>query len=256
MKCPFPGMDPFLEGQKWRGVHHGLISAIQLRLVPQLRPAYIVDVEESVYLARDDDQERWLEPDVAISESVAWSSEASGETAVIAEPVVRTLPKPRKVRQAYLTILTAKGREVVTVIEVLSPWNKTGDGYREYLDKRDDLLGTPVNLIELDLLRGGRRLPTCEPLPPGDFFALVSRGVRRPEVDVYAWRLRQPLPKIPLPLAEGDADLSLDLQSLFQVTYDQAGFDYSLDYDAKVVPALSETEMEWVRSTLEANAPD
>ena len=78
----------------------------------------------------------------------------------------------------------------------------------EYLDKRDQYIDLPVNLVELDLLVGGRRLPMKKPMPSGDYYALVARAQRRPDCDVYAWSIRQPLPTIPIPLKGLDFDVS------------------------------------------------
>ena len=68
------------------------------------------------------------------------------------------------------------------------------------LAKRNALLHQDVHLVELDLLRGGQRLPLRDPLPPGDYCTLVSRGDRRPGCAVCAWPLAHPLPTIPVPL--------------------------------------------------------
>ena len=65
------------------------------------------------------------------------------------------------------------------------------------------------------MLRGGERLPTIDPLQDGDFYAFVCRPRLRPELDVYAWTLRDPLPTLPIPLAQGDPDVPLDLQAAF-----------------------------------------
>jgi hypothetical protein len=88
---------------------------------------------------------------------------------------------PERVREAFLTIRERETMEVVTVIEVLSPGNKQAgsDGRREYLRKRRDVLLSATHLVELDLLRGGERLPTIEPLPPGDYYAFVCRRQHR-----------------------------------------------------------------------------
>jgi uncharacterized protein DUF4058 len=147
-------------------------------------------------------------------------------------------------------IRSLRGRDVVTVIEVLSPWNKTGDGHGEYLEKREALLKSPVNLVELDLLRGGRRLPTVEPLPPSDLFAFVSRGSQRPKCEVYPWSQRRALPTIPIPLAPGDADVLLELQPAFDETYNRAGYRYSVDYTLPIEPPLSESDSAWMRPFL------
>ena len=170
---------------------------------------------------------------------------------VLVPKYIINIERPQNARSAYLVIRSLRGRDVVTVIEVLSPWNKTGEGRGQYLKKRDALLETPVNLVELDLLRGGSRLPTVEPLPAGDLFAFVSRGNRRPESEVYPWSLRRTLPTIPIPLAPGDADVPLELQAAFDETYDRAGYRYSVDYAVPVEPSLSEMDLAWIRPLLE-----
>lgn len=244
-------MDPFLESQMWSDFHADFIPELRARLVPKLAPDYLVNVEKSVYLLHhdeDEELERLVVPDVAVIESGDWTGGGGTAVAVDVEPVIRTLPKPRTIRNAYLVIRSMRGRDVVTVIELLSPWNKVGDGHGEYLEKREALLKSPVNLVELDLLRGGKRLPTVEPLPPGDLFAFVSRGTERPKTAVYAWSLRRQLPTIPIPLAPGDADVSLELQPAFDETYDRAGYRYSVDYTLPIKPPLSETDAAWVRS--------
>ena len=43
MPSPFPGMDPFLESQKWRDFHHSIISGIRDILMPIVRPRYVLD---------------------------------------------------------------------------------------------------------------------------------------------------------------------------------------------------------------------
>jgi hypothetical protein len=182
-----------------------------------------------------------------------WDADREQSGAVdVAEPVTLTLPMPVEHREAYLTIRLRKPRKVVTVIEVLSPGNKKPRtmGYEVYLSKRDGILQCKTHLVELDLLRGGQRLPTVEPLPPADYFALVARGERRPEVRVYPRSLRQPLPTIPIPLEPEDPDVALDLQSVFSAVYDRAGYDYSLDYEAQVEPPLSEADAQWARGLL------
>ena len=164
---------------------------------------------------------------------------------------------PEQRRIAFLTLRERETREVVTVIEVLSPLNKRSGsrGQRQYLRKREAVLQSVAHLIELDLLRGGQRPPMFEPLPPGDYYASVSRERLRPKVEVYAWPLPHPLPPIPVPLAENDRDVTLDLQAVFNTVYDRVGYDYSLDYRRSVEPPLSEPDAAWVRELLVAWSP-
>jgi hypothetical protein len=137
---------------------------------------------------------------------------------------------------------------------VLSPLNKRrgSAGRWKYLRKRAAVLESAAHLVELDLLRRGARLPTREPLPPGDYYAFVSREQLRPMVAVYAWPLPHSLPPIPVPLAGNDSEATLDLQAVFSTVYDRAGYDYSLNYRRPVEPPLSETDAVWVQEQVAA----
>lgn len=160
---------------------------------------------------------------------------------------------PEEFREAFLTLRERDTLEVVTVIEVLSPRNKRSgsDGRDEYLSKREEILKTRSHLVELDLLRGGKRLPTVDPLPAADYYAFVCRSQPRYNAEVYAWSLRDRAPAIPVPLAANDPDVSVDLQEVFTSTYDRAGYDYSLNYADSVVPPLTAADAEWVKGLLE-----
>ena len=70
-----------------------------------------------------------------------------------------------------------------------------------------------------------------DPLPDAPYFVFLSRARRRPVTDVWAIQLSMRLPKVPVPLLEGDADVEIDLQAAFEAVYDDLGFDLSVDYD-------------------------
>ena len=252
MPSPFPGMDPFLENQLWRGFHHALISEIHHALMLQVRPRYVVDIEEDVYIAKDDGTPlRVIVPDVAVQSGTGWREFSNGNLAVATEPIIVTLPMSEPQEIPYLVIRRRDNSETVTVIEVLSPTNKSSrDGRTEYLAKRNSLLRSRVHLVELDLLRGGERLPTIEELPQGDYLAFVSRATQRPLAAVYAWTLEQPLPMIPIPLDVGDPDAQLSLQEVFNTTYDRAGYDYVLNYTHPVQPSVAAARAEWIQQVL------
>ena len=244
MPSPFPGMDPFIESRRWKSFHSLFIAEIAGALVPQVRPRYVVDVEERVYLEHEPDEgPRTIEP-----------GKAGAPAAVAHRPMFLTVPMPVQEREHFLTIRDRQSQEVIAVIEVLSPTNKrpSSDGQREYLRKREAVLRSGAHLVEFDLLRGGGRLPTIEPLPPGDYYAFVGRVKSRPKTEVYYWDLRALLPEIPVPLAGSDPDVKLCLQAVFTATYDRAGFDYALAHTRPVEPALSAADAEWVRQALAA----
>lgn len=252
MPSPFPGMDPHIEAQRWEGFHTHFIVELAKQLVPLVRPGYVVETEERIYVEQHGAATGSIRADDAVEEREAWQqaerpdSTPESSTATIT-PVVCVLPMDDEVREVYLTVRERESRTVVTVIEMFSPGNKRvgSDGREQYLRKRRSVLQSACHLVEIDLLRGGARMPTVSPLPRGDYFVFVCRAERRPEADVFPWSLRQQLPAIPIPLADGDPDVTLDLQALFDTVYDGLGYDYALDYSRQVVPPLSEDDAAW-----------
>ncbi|MFM9965587.1 MAG: DUF4058 family protein [Planctomycetaceae bacterium] len=254
MPSVFPGMDPFIEADEWEDFHGNMIGGIQAALIPSLRPDYLVRTERRVFVEHPFDDPQLIRPDLSIARPPGRRTgrhTAASATAVL-EPVECTLAGPIEVQEKYLVIRKLKSAEVVTVIEVLSPSNKRAgsEGREEYLAKRDEVLQSRTNLVELDLLRGGSRLPTLGPPPSGDYYAFVCRAKRRLRADVYAWPLPHRLPTIPIPLSPGDREASLDLQAVFDSVYDRAGYDYSLDYRQPIQPPLDKATAKWVRGLL------
>ncbi len=149
-------------------------------------------------------------------------------------------------RLTWLEVRRLPDRELVTVIELLSPSNKIGDGRDSYLRKRNETMAEEVHLVELDFLLGGRRLPLAGPLPPGDFYALVTRASpRKRTCAVYAWSVRQPLPLVPVPLKAPDADVGLDLHAVFADAYRRGRYARSLRRSPTEFP-LAEDDRAWV----------
>src|SRR5207253_253301 len=99
-----------------------------------------------------------------------------------------------------IAIRDVRKRKLVTMIEFLSPVNKRGDGRRQYLRKRNRILRSKTHLLEIDLLRKGKRMPMEEEYPSGDYFVMVSRAYKRPKAEVWPSSLQQALPTVPVPL--------------------------------------------------------
>lgn len=229
------GMDPYIEAQRWRGFHANMIVALQEALMPQLLPKYAIDIEERVYIEEETDANLYrqpLYPDVAIEAIQEDAPHQSSSATVVTEPVLLTVPILAEQRERFLQIYTLSERQLVTVIELLSPSNKRPNslGRAEYLDRRQRLYRAGVNLVEIDLLLQGERLPTQEPLPEADYYVFVARSYRLPKVEVYHWKLGQPLPQIPIPLLQGDPDAWLNLQEVYEQVYARARYDVQLDF--------------------------
>src|SRR5262249_23943878 len=132
--------------------------------------------------------------------------------------------------------------------------NKTAnsEGRKSYLDKQRELLNTQVNLVEIDLLRGGEhstavpRADATAVAGPFDYHVCVRRMDALQQRYVYPIRLEQRLPEVLLPLLPGDAGVSIDLQAVFDRCYDTAGYDRLSPYtDHPVSPPLTPQRAEW-----------
>jgi hypothetical protein len=260
MPNPFPGMNPYLESPEfWPQVHHLLISIIFESLVPQLLPKYIVDIEKRIYQLSGGDSLLVGIPDVTVQRSPIQTNPISSNVAVAAPPAAALrvrVPMPVEFREAYLEVRDTETREVVTVIEVLSPANKRpGKGREMYEEKREKIFGSRTHLVEIDLLRSYKPLPVFGNDIEASYRILVSRGNQRPIADLYLFNLPDIIPAFPLPLRAGDAEPTVDLQALLNGVYDRAAYDFRIDYTAQPVPPLSETDAVWADSRAAGNQP-
>jgi hypothetical protein len=252
MSSPFPGMDPYLEGDDWTSFHTHFATEIARQLTPRLRPKYVAlpekrfEVVDHSCIAIES-----IYPDVGVADVASTAQETIGQAVAVAPYVLQTVMDERA-PHTWLEIRDVAGRSLVTTIEILSPWNKRGAGREEYLEKRRNLLRSSAHLIEIDLLRRGRRLPMKDRLPAGSYYVFVSRVEQRPMVQVWPIALDHPLPSIPVPLLPGDADVTLDLQSAFQSVYDLGGFDLVLDYSTMPAVPLRKDQAAWVAERLRA----
>jgi hypothetical protein len=255
----FPGIDPFLEFQaNWPDFHNALIAEIRNELGARLPASYVARVDERVEVVIPESESPSVyRPDVSVGRftDVAATGRAPEHAATITtEPIVAEIldRDPEEVRITYVEIRTAPGLELVTVIEILSPINKSWQGRRSYLEKRDKLHASRINLVEIDLLLLGAPLPMKQRIPAGGFYAVVARGPRLPLAEIYRWGVRDPLPRLPIPLSEGDADVVIDLAALATRVYDLGRYAQTLRYD-KTLPEsapISAEDRGWVESVV------
>src|SRR5271157_4366954 len=156
MVSPFPGMDPYLEHPGfWPGFHGQALTAIVAQLVPQVTPAYVVQMEEQLFIHElPAEERRYLgRADIAVGTG-PWPGPSSQTTSgVLAASVEVRLPAVDVERQRYIEIRDRRNRSLVTVIELLSPSNKrSGPDREQYLTKRVEILASPTHLVEIDLL--------------------------------------------------------------------------------------------------------
>ena len=240
---PFPGMNPYLENPDlWPDFHNGLIGRLRDVLGPQLPDNYRIALERRVEVEEPFSAPSELNlviPDALVPRESSVVSPAGGETvaAVAAPPdeaaAVR-VRMPREVSVLWLRVETVPEREVVTIVEVLSPTNKRpGEGRRRYIRKRESIVGGLVNLVEIDLLRGWEPMPLETPPPASDYRILVCRGVESPGALLYPFMVRQRIPKFTLPLLSEDEAYApeVDLGSIVDRLHHTARYNLAVRYD-------------------------
>lgn len=256
MPSPFPGMDPYLEDPTyWSGFHTRMVVAMGAAITRVLPDGYYADVEQHVWLEAEDGDERtpFAVPDAFVASGRGGGTATLELAKPTAESAIVSLAKAVKRKgPRYLQIVDKKGNRLVTVVELLSPSNKSrGEDREAYLAKRSEYLATGMSLVEIDLLRDGERIPMGRPRPPlADYYALVSRAQHFPKASVWAVSVRNSLPRIPIPLRPEHGDVIIDLQPCFSRSFDDAGYETRIDYSHPPVVGLRSTDADWAAELL------
>src|SRR5580765_7224269 len=243
MKSPFPGMDPFVETSRlWGDFHRELIGDLKREIADHLPERYLVrtNVRSYVELVEAEGKDvRHFEPDVSLlSPSPAVATQTMGPPAVVAEPSIEQEVMLRafiaeEFKENFIEIFYQEDEEIlVTCVEVLSPSNKRkgSTGWKEYLRKRQALLLGQANLVELDLLRGGTKMPMLDPWPNCPYTILIGRQTTTPRCRVLKAYSLTPLPAIAVPLIGGDPDVTVALQPLIDAAYERYRYFRNIDY--------------------------
>lgn len=260
MPSPFPGMDPYLEAH-WRDVHARLIiytcDALQGVLPGSLRAR----VEERVLLETPQGfADHPLFPDVRV---VEYRPEAKRIPSMLPEAGV-AVEEPYLVEAEYVEetetfleiIDKESGNRVVTVIEILSPSNKSpGRNRDQYLRKQREVNASQANLVEIDLNRFGTHtlaVPLAHIKPKGhsSYMACVRRATQRHLAEVYSMPLSKRLPTIKVPLRPTDADVPLNLQAVVEQCYRNGGYEGTLNYAVDPDPPLQGADAVWAEEWL------
>jgi hypothetical protein len=264
-------MDPYLEAHSlWPGFHHKFASELSTELNGLLPAPYYADLEmrEELGIVEKSRTTSWIVPDVTVVRHPRpLATHEAGGVAVLAPPRRDLSPSVDvrvhvgRIRHHFVEIRdSSRSHKLITLIEILSPSNKRqGPDRKAYARKQTEVLGSDASLIELDLLRGGRRVfrelnleATVQGLnPPPSYLVLVNRAWRRVRdaraYQVFPVNLRQWLPCIPVPLKQREAEVPLDLQYVFNRAYDTGPYRRgAVDYSGPPpAPALSAEDAAW-----------
>ncbi len=266
MKSPFAGMDPYIEAAGlWLPFHSRLISRIIDALEETVPVKYSVRPGERNFVDLVDPEGKTSSqfyPDAGVvgprdrSASATATSPPVAATEIATEAVSLRPVIGERIREEFIEITVEDpDLRLVTCIEVLSPTNKRkgSDGWKEYLRKRQGLLLGEANLIEIDLLRGGTRMPMLDPWPNSPYTLLVARA-GSPTCRVWPAYCTRPLPVIPVPLDDPDPDLTLDLQPMIASIYERSRYSRDIDYTKPLAPPLADPDQTWLMEQLRAQA--
>ncbi len=240
MPGPFPGIDPYIERIGfWQEFHNSCICVLNGAINASLPERFVARTQVRAC------------PD-SLPTVFAVTRKLTGE---LPDEILL-----EERREAFIEILDrANGKQVVMVIELLSPENKRGEGREEYRRKQRAVLQSRTHLLELDLLRGGQHTAYA-PDVPGDHAYLLSLADARRPWSAFVWRvgMRDALPALELPLTEDVDPFFLDLQAVFDRCYDEGRYAALLEdaYPDPVEPPLSETDATWARERLTLSAVD
>ncbi len=248
-------MNPYLES-RWYDVHTRFVAYASDQLNEQLPDDLVANTEERMAVEHEGiEVAEAYRPDVRIEqprEDLPEPVEAGG---ILTETAVR-LVVAEPATERFIELMEIKTDRVVSVIEVVSPSNKRGAGLRVYRKKRRQLLGAGVNIVEIDLVRRGNwkalLLPhECPARRETPYRATIRFASDPAAVYMHPFPLRQALPKLPIPLRQGDAPVFLDLQPLVNAVYHLGRCEKVLDYTKPPpAPALSAEDWAWCAELL------
>jgi Protein of unknown function (DUF4058) len=246
MPSPFPGMNPYLEQDLvWQDFHESFMPLVRSLLMEQLDDSYVVKIDEHIFIHEPSTESRTFigRGDVDVTRP-PWAAGSQPATGTLEAPAQVELPVVDEQRLSFLEVRDRADWKLITVIELLSPANKyAGPDREQYIGKRSRLLFSTVHLVEIDLLRGGPRLPLLN-MPECDYYVLVSRMEQRPRAGFWPIQLRDRLPVIPIPLRTPEEFARLDLQDVLNRIYDAARYEGWI-YRSEPQPRLRGEDAEW-----------
>ena len=258
MPSPFPGMDPYIEScSLWEDFHDSLIAKIKNDMSERLPERYIVRSGERSYVvltsSTETDERLRTQADIAIVSPT--DSPVTTHPAAVLEkttaPITMRALVETEFRESFIEIREVHpNRKLVTTIEILSPANKrfNATGWQRYQKKRQAHLEGQANLVEIDLLRGGHRMPMEDDWPDSPCYVLVARRETAPKCGVWPAFFRQSLPAIPIPLLTPDADLLVELQPKVNEIYNQSRYNQDIDYQQSCRPRLDAETRQWLQN--------
>ncbi len=215
----FPGrIDPWVEAARYiRPIHAGMIGAmLDMLQTPLMQRGYVAGRETSLQIASG------REPDVYIRRDDRPKPRAPGWDYEVAAAEILAEAGTQVATDDDLNALhirEAQTGDLVTVVEIVSPGNKTRDheisAYRERRSRL--LLERGVNVVEMDPTRSVKRLTANRVTEEAAYHVAIF--LPGDAVRVVTIAFEQPLSRIALPLREDV--IPLETQLAYERAYQQ-----------------------------------
>lgn len=224
---PFPGrIDPWAEvGRYFHQIHLGIIGSLLSQIQdPLLRLGYEAGRETSLLILERSEPDIFIHRAESTIPALNWDYSAAAKT-VEASPGV-TVERPESDQQA-IYIRDIEDRQLVTVIEVISPSNKSSSlDIADYDERRERALRHGVNVVEIDPSRSVKRLLRDVIVQTYAYHTAVHLPGQLTRV--IGSDFGEPLKRVALPL-RGEV-IPMELQDAYDFAYQQvsiAGQIYS-----------------------------
>ncbi len=271
MSSPFPGMDPWLESPYiWGDFHQAFAGAMRGYLKKALpKPLYArTDSRPEIGIVTGEGEiSRHIGPDIAVARHPGRRTQFQPTPTVraVTEGSIEIVVSNELGKHVFVEIRDAgRDHQLVTLIEIISPSNKRkGKDRRSYLKKQREVLSSDANLVEIDLLRAGKRLYASADIEATlrmaskrvDYLVTISQGWKRDDLsssfEVFSIAINEVLPCVPLPLKADRPEISLDLQQLLDEAYDTGPYtEGAVDYDKPPDPPLPPEFVNWGQECL------
>lgn len=224
-KEPQIGMHPMLEEPRFfPDLHASLNIYIRDWIAPRLPEQYAISVERGLSMTGQSGDTKHYRPDARIDR--VESPDPPYSDTENAQPPSFMVDIPSQ-PQRYLAVRDDDDN-LITTIEILSPVNKTGDGYEDFRRKQEQLTAQQVHLVEIDLLKRGKRRWRDERADAADYIVSLQRAAST-VASIWATARGEALPTIPIPLRTPDADIPLPLEQILQEYLSKSGIGRRLD---------------------------
>lgn len=246
----------------WTHFHTSYITLLVFAIGASLPIGYRVEIERSLQIRENyreiEDQIRRLSPVRAYTKFVLPSSRNAvdpPQIAVIIQPLRDTIINDESLYHTAAVIYRSEtnkslGKPVIQ-FELLSPANKDGDGYWQYVDKRRTTLKSGLTLVEIDYLHETvspiRGIPCYIYKQPTSRPYSVTINHPQPSFEkgistTYLFHVDDPIPALSVPL-EGNDRIQVDFGIVYSQVYSKLHTDgYRVDYEQ--LPLRFETYME------------